>query len=209
MKKILIVGGTGYIGGAITEKLKASYFNFDVISVGRSELNVINLDSISEFYDNNVKGEIFDAIIYSVGNCPPYGFIEEVKNPLLILNPDKLNEDFNLHVTGLLRVVQMMKNNFSFNAKVLVISSGITQVPDETCPPTLFAGHYAAVKSAQDELVKWFNRDPFFIERGIFIKSLKLRAVDTPFHWKEPEELKSPFMMSLNDSSDLVLNELK
>ncbi|MEI7688755.1 MAG: hypothetical protein WCI91_01060 [Candidatus Nomurabacteria bacterium] len=208
MKKILVVGGTGFIGVAITNKLKAKYFSFNVISVGHSELDVTNLDSISKFYINNVNNEIFDGIIYSVGNCPPYGFIEEVKNPLLNLDPSKLNDDFDLHVTGLLRVIQMMKNNLSSSAKIVVISSGITMVTDETCPPTLFAGHYATVKSAQDELVKWLNRDQFFLKKGISVKSLKLRSIDTPFHWKEPVELKSPFMMSLDDASEMILKEL-
>lgn len=206
MKKVLIVGGTGAIGSVLTEKLIS--LNYNVISTGSLILDVTDLRSINNFH-LKIKYEMFGGLIYCVGHCPPFGFKEEVKHSLLELRPEKLVNDFDLHVVGLLRIVQMMKDNLSRGAKILVISSGITQVTDETCPPTLFSGNYATVKSAQDELVNWWRRDPFLKKKKISIESIKLRAVDTLFHRGSPKELKPLFLLSLDQATSLIIDEFE
>lgn len=64
--KILITGGKGYIGSALTKALSEEH---DVISIGRKDLDLTNSESVNQFFDENY----FDVILHCAN---------EIKNPL-------------------------------------------------------------------------------------------------------------------------------
>lgn len=123
-----------------------------------------------------------NAIVYTVGHCPPGGFDEAVKTPLTEQTGFQLRQELDLHVIGLGNVASELIPCLMPGGHLLVISSAITRLTDEQCPPWLHAGHYAAAKAAQDELVRWLRRDPLVKENKILIHRLAPAAVDTPFH---------------------------
>ncbi|MFA6353614.1 MAG: SDR family oxidoreductase [Candidatus Paceibacterota bacterium] len=202
-KQFLIVGGTGSIGGAIADEIFSH--SHSVVITGKKELDVTNEESIRDFFSSFPS---FDGMVYAVGSCPPKGYMKEIETPLSKIDVSRLSTDFNLHVVGLLRVVQQMKGVLKESSPILVISSGITRIPDCGCPANLYAGHYATIKASQNELVKWLRRDPFIREKGILIHRLGVGAVDTPFHEGASEELKPPILYSLEEVAKRAIKAL-
>lgn len=228
--EVLVVGGSGSIGWPICRALIAQ--GYQVISLTRGmhprpeeyalhlngtaekdQLREVNCDVV---FSNDVSDSLvlhsqtvalLSAIVYAVGDCPPGGFDNEVSIPLCNLRDHVLTNELNRQVIGLLNVMGNFHSWIQPSGHVVVISSAITRLTDATCPPWLHAGHYAAAKAAQDELVRWFRRDPNIKDRNILVHRLAPAAVDTPFH--QGCQHQPPAMLSVDDVANRVIDCLQ
>ena len=60
MKKILIAGGTGYLGSFLTETLSS----YEVTSFGSNECDLLSDKSINEYFSDKTR---YDLVIFLVG----------------------------------------------------------------------------------------------------------------------------------------------
>ena len=231
--EVLVVGGSGSIGWPICRALMAE--GYPVISMTRGlhprpEEYALHLNGTAapvrlQEINCNVIGVNCDpaldrirrqhsqyctrlsAIIYAVGDCPPGSFDNEVAVPLCDLEDGILCHALTLHVSGLLNVMRNLHTCLRPSGHVVVISSAITRLTDATCPAWLHAGHYAAAKAAQDELVRWLRRDPRIKDRHIMVHRLAPAAVDTPFH--RGCQHQPPVALSVDDVASRVIDCLE
>jgi NAD(P)-dependent dehydrogenase (short-subunit alcohol dehydrogenase family) len=222
--EVLVVGGSGSIGWPICRALIAQ--GYQVISLTRGihprpaeydmrlngttekvQLREINCSVICMDYVRLFIRRPLAAIIYAVGDCPPGKFDAAVKVPLCDIDDGILIHELNILLVGLLNVVRKLYACLQPSGHVVVISSAITRLTDATCPSWLHAGHYAAAKAAQDELVRWFRRDPNIKDRNILVHRLAPAAVDTPFH--QGCQHQPPAMLSVDDVAQRVLDALQ
>ena len=199
-KRILVVGGSGSIGGAVVEGLPergARVFASARTEVGAERL-ILRYSGVSDvtvlrihvlqpssqwgldwtaFIQNNL-----DGIVYAVGDCPPRGFDNAIKHPLNALSGEDIKYDLELHCVGFQNLMREALPVLGPSASVVAVSSAITRLTDKDCPSWLYAGHYAAATAAKDELVRWWRRDPKIQKKGVKIHRIAFGAVDTPFH---------------------------
>ena len=73
MKKICVLGSTGYIGSYLCQNLKK---NFEIISCSRKEINNFTFNkNIKHFiYGDITKHEVIDQIIKLKDRCMRYNF---------------------------------------------------------------------------------------------------------------------------------------
>lgn len=234
--EVLVVGGSGSIGWPICRALIAEGYQVISMTRGihprpeeytlhltgthkRAILREINCDVTNPFAIQQNVGRCigdgrlfqtyvrFSAIIYAVGDCPPGKFDSAVALPICDIDDGELSHELNIHLVGLLNVVRKLHVYLQPSGHIVVISSAITRLTDTTCPPWLHAGHYAAAKAAQDELVRWFRRDPNMKDRNILVHRLAPAAVDTPFH--QGCQHQPPAMLSVDDVADRVIDCLQ
>ncbi len=205
--KVLIFGAHGSIGSAVERALLLESQENSVIAPSRKEVDVTKWKDLVNLVTNGSFGKPFDAIIYSVGHCPPGEFERTVEIPLSLISNERFVAEWEMHVHGLQNVFQLLVEHILPRGCFVVVSSAITRLTNETCPPWLYAGHYAAAKAGQDELVRWMRRDPAIQGRGIKIHRLALTAVNTPFFECATRPL--PPMLSLSDVAREVLTALK
>lgn len=196
-KNVLVVGGSGFIGGAIATALEAEGCKvFRTSSTAGKEkcarLDVRDLGSIEATAMGFEAAKVqLDAIIYAVGNCPKGGFAEELGKRLTDIDPAELQKNLDLHVTGFLNVVQGLLPCLKDGGHIIVLSSSVTRLNNESAykvPRFLTIGHYAAAISAKDALIGWLRKDQQILERDIKIDRLAPPAVDSPFHEGTPKE---------------------
>lgn len=194
-KRIMVLGATGSVGRATCEALHNTC-GAHVIAVDRNaeKLQALNRDIplartclrdvTSSYHCRELsKHTNLDAIVYTVGHCPPNGFKDAVTKP--IDSPSTTNsliEELELHVLGLHRVFSHLLPNIRKNGHIVVINSAIVNVDEEQCPSWLQAGHYATAKAAQAQLIKWMRMSSQVRQNNIQIHSLAPTAIDTPFH---------------------------
>ncbi len=101
MKKILLTGGTGFIGRNIIEQLTTKY---KIYAPDRRELNIIDQNSV----DNYLKNKIFDIVIHCA-----------------ILNPSRNNEDLKENILDYtMRGLLNLKKHEKDFEKIIYIGSG-------------------------------------------------------------------------------------
>ena len=198
--KVCIFGATGSIGRAVCRSLDDQYNEeLHIAAVARTARQLVALKkefrgvkttaTLDVAKDKGALEDLvknlpdMDAVIYTIGECPPQGFAKSVSKPLTDRTLIKhLYRELNQQVIGLQRVVSTMLPHIKEGGTIVVIGSAINRVTDESCPPWLFAGHYASAKACQKEMLCWMRRDPLVKKRRIKIKYLAPAAIDTPFH---------------------------
>lgn len=228
-KNVLVVGGSGFIGGAIAKALEEE--GCKVFSTSRSGKNgFINLDEIKSGKNGFIRLDVtipatieitrlimneeavkLDAIVYAVGDCPKGGFVKELGKRLTDINPAELQKNLDLHVTGLLNVVQGLLPCLKDGGHIIVMSSSVTRLNNEPAfrvPRFLTIGHYAAAISAKDALIGWLRKDQQIVERDIKIDRLAPPAVDSPFHEGTPKEFSPPALLPVAKIVEAVMYAL-
>jgi len=225
-KTILVLGGSGSIGSAVVDNLLqlrattyASHYHdnsaviLDALSAEPSghrlipvQINVTEPETIRDFASS--AGTKFDGIVYAVGECPPQGFQKATDTPLSELPEASLEWKFHLHVYGLQYALQILLPLMKPSCRIVILTSAITRLTDDTCPPWLYAGYYAAAIAAQDELIRWWRRDPKVKENGIWLHRIAPAAVDTPFHEGSPPDRQPPSLLPISKVVDSVIAAL-
>lgn len=210
---VLVIGGSGFIGGAIARELevqghkvfktsltegRSGCARLDVMDIGSIEATTVAFESVGKL----------DAIVYAVGNCPKGGFMNEINKPLTVIDSSELRKNLELHVEGFLNVVQGLWPLLTDGGHIVVVSSAITRLNDAPAPPFLTVGHYAAAKAAQDALIGWLRKDQNILEKGIKIHRLAPPAVDSPFHVGTPEQFSPPALLPVGVISSAAVMAL-
>ena len=199
-KAYVVFGGTGSIGGAIAKQLES-------LGARVSKGSRVN-DVVKESYVRAFLGDKrFDGAVYAVGRCPPKGFDDAIQNPLSALPIELFARELEMHMKGLFVVFQELLPRLNLCAPFLVVSSAITRLTDETCPPWLYSGHYASAKAGQDELVRWMRRDSIVRNKKILIHRLAFGAVATAFY--EECIRRPPAMLPLEEAVREAIEALK
>lgn len=161
MKRALILGGKGDIGGAISHQL--SLDGFEVINVGRSDFDLKSFEQIDSYFAKN--GNDFDVVVHSAG-------LNHIKL-FEQLSDDEISESLNVNLHGFLRVTRIClphwkKNNFG---RILVVSSLYGFLARRGRLPYVMAKHAlnGAVKTLAIE----------FAEHGILVNSVSPGYIET------------------------------
>lgn len=213
MKNVhLVFGGTGYIGSAIVRNLVALEEHVMVMSSGQSDLSLLPEEEQGRLWwfqmcdvtnDWDVE-QIFDeclnranwniaSVVYCVGNCPPDGFADAVKTPLLDIHQSTLEHWFQLLPLGLARVVRCALPQMSAGSSIIVIGSASTRfLSDEKMrevPTDMHLTYYAGAMAALDAYVLGIRCTPGLL---VPVHLIKPAAVDTPFHRENTDVQKIP-----------------
>ncbi len=154
-------------------------------------------------FRNQTDGEL-DGVVYTIGHCPPQGFLDAVSVPLSQLPLRQYKNEIALHQLAVLNVFQEMLKNVKDGGCFLFLSSAITRHKGKL-PSFLHAHYHASVIAAEDWLIDGMRHDTEVIERGIKIHRIAPGAVDTPFHIGGP---KPPKMISVADVAEEVYTAL-
>lgn len=229
-KLAIVIGGSGAIGSEIVRALLEKGCHVAAISRGATGLELLrkrctHAPHLSTFVaDVRCPSDLKEvltrllrrmgqqcrlrALIYAVNRSLPEGFMEEISTPLSGDIGLKWHEAIAVHVTGFLECCRVFLPPIENGGHVVALSSAITRLTDETCPPWLYAGHYAAAKAALDELIRWLRRDPLVHEKKILVHRIAPAAVDTPFHHGTPPERRPPALLPIKTVVDEVIAAL-
>lgn len=113
-RKVLVLGGTGDIGAAITRRLILDYRD-EVISVGSKDLNLADAHSVEFFLER--YGSDFDVLIHSAGFNQP-GLFEK-------LDMKSIESTIQANLMGFLRISQSLIPYWKTQSRgnVVIISS--------------------------------------------------------------------------------------
>jgi len=227
--EIIVFGGTGSIGSAITQALYRHGHNVCVVSRHQRVRLLENIKSSGQPFGQTIRYKCADVLlsddleklsiqktppadiigaVYAVGHCPPAGFEQEISRPISEVG-ESIADEFNRHVLGLHNVAAWCLQHLRPGGFICVIGSAITRLTDVQCPAWLHAGHYAVAKAAQHEYVRWLRRDPHIREKKILVHCLAPRAVDTPFHHGSLPEHQPPVKLPMSDVIDEVLTAIQ
>lgn len=227
---VVVIGGSGAIGSEIVRALLEN--SCHVTAIGRSAVRLgilrercahpprlstfvadVRYPSTLEEAALNLVSALGErhrlrALIYAANRSLPEGFMEEISTPLSEDIGVKWQETIAVHVTGFLECCRVFLPLMEEQGHIVALSSAITRLTDDTCPPWLFAGHYAAAKAALDELIRWLRRDPLVRTRKILVHRIAPAAVDTPFHHGTPPERRPPALLPIKAVVDEVIAAL-
>lgn len=210
-KKVLLTGGSRGIGKAISEVLIKN--NYEVIMPSRSELNLLDNNSINEFIEKN-KNFKFDIIINNAG-INPLGKINEIRD-----------EDFDMTVQINLKAPLKIIKGFVENmkskkaGKIINISSiwGIVSKEGRTT--------YSITKNGINGLTKTLAVE--LGEYGILVNSVAPGYVNTELtkqnvsendaikikeniplkRFAEPEEIAKFIMFLISDENTYITGQV-
>jgi NAD(P)-dependent dehydrogenase (short-subunit alcohol dehydrogenase family) len=113
-RRVLVLGGTGDIGSAITRRLTLDYRD-EVIAVGSKDLNLADAHSIDFFLEQH--GSDFDVLVHSAGFNEP-GLFES-------LDMQNIELTIQANLMGFLRITQALIPHWKTRSwgSVVIISS--------------------------------------------------------------------------------------
>lgn len=136
MKKIAFFGGTGGLGSKVTTKLS----NYEVITVGSSNVNLSSEEQIIEFVNEND----FDILII-FSNYNYNSFLHKYTDSL-----DELSKQIDINIKGNLKLVsESLKKMREKNWGRIIIASSVT-----VDKPIMGTGIYSSCKAFFENLVK-------------------------------------------------------
>jgi len=143
MRKVLVTGATGFIGGHVVELLREK--GYDVRGISTSDGDLLD----SDFCDREVSG--CDTVIHLAWSTSPYSSILDPKN------------DIATNVNGAISLFQSCLRNGS--PKIVFVSSGGTvygstdQIPIPESHPILPLSSYGISKSTVERYLHLFHRN--------------------------------------------------
>lgn len=217
-KLAIVIGASGEIGSALSMALTSD--GCRVVGVARRLPGLQRVSDIigDSFYcysaDFTKEADVMGCFRSIIGKHGRPDFVihtaaitPDPDTPLAELSLAGWQRTFDTYVTGLFLCVRESLRSLEAGAHILAVSSAVTRIPGDQLPPGFHVGHYAAAKSAVDELCKWARREAH--ERGILLSRLAPGAVDTPFHRNAPPHRRPAAMLSLSTVAEKVTSALR
>ena len=167
-KHILITGGAGYIGTALTKRLLDEGFLitvFDNLQTGQREL----IDQRAEF----IKGDVCDSThLDEVCVTNQFHTVIHLAALKSVGDGEKYPANFTrINVMGTLNILEVMKKNHSsrlvFSSSASVYQNNKTGIYDEECPLSA-QSVYGATKLICEELIRQYERLKYINQAIIF-----------------------------------------
>ncbi len=201
---VLVIGATGAIGRALSSGFVES--GWRVVGVSRHEPSYDSLSSPESYVHltGDVTAEsavpsIFYAARRIFGSLRSVVYTPalepDVDVPLLSYPLSNWHRTMNIYASGFLSCLQQAARELPAGGHIVVLGSAVTRFDSKSLPP-LFLGHYAAAKSALNELCKWGRREAH--EKGLLLSRFSPSAVAVPFHQNAPSYRKPPAMVPLD-----------
>lgn len=113
-RRVLVLGGTGDIGAAISRKLMLDYGD-NIVAVGSKDINLADIDSVDLFLEQH--GTNFDVLVHSAGFNQPSLFET--------LNIQMIELTIQSNLLGFLRITQALVPYWKIRSQgnVVIISS--------------------------------------------------------------------------------------
>jgi len=174
IKKIVVFGGTGGIGSNIVPLLKKEY---DVISLGSNDFNVLDLQSVGDFFSQN---DDIDIVLNLTGFSYD-GFIHKYNSNDSYLNMIK---QIDVNIKGTMNIIisclpSMRKNGYG---RIILLSSVLSEMP------VMGAGVYSACKSYIDAITRSVSLENSSV--GITCNSIQLGYFDAGILYNIPEKIR-------------------
>lgn len=168
MKKIAFFGGTGGLGSKVTTKLS----NYEVITVGSSNVDLSNEEQIIEFVNEND----FDILII-FSNYNYNSFLHKYTDSL-----DELSKQIDINIKGNLKLVsESLKKMREKNWGRIIIASSVT-----VDKPIMGTGIYSSCKAFFENLVKTIALENG--SKNITANCIQLGYMDGGLLYTLPEE---------------------
>lgn len=217
MKSILIIGAGGFIGSAISERLRKEEGRMSLLfgtsSSGRSgllALDVTDLRSVEALKQWLKKNEVkLGAIIYAAGDCKPGGFYQELTTAKQDMDPAIFKKKSNIFGLGFMHVGMTLFPAMEQGGHIVVISS----TNEAEKPPYYLSDRlYGPAISAQEALISTMREDEKYLVRwrDLHIHRIAPGAVEgSPFYEGTPSEMMPKRMVSVSVVAEAVVNALK
>lgn len=196
MKKILLIGSTGFIGkGVVDSDLMSSY---TIFKAGRSKDGVdfqLDFNEIHSF-EELIFGEIkFDCIVFAQGINPS-------KN-LKDMSFEHFQSMLNINLTGPALLLKKLINNLASNACIIFLGSvAASQGSYDPSYATAKAGLFGLMKSLTREFAHLrFN----ILTLGLVEESTVYHQMTSDFRQKHADRMHNGKLISI----DQVINSLK
>lgn len=168
MKKIAFFGGTGGLGSKVTTKLS----NYEVITVGSSNVDLSNEEQIIEFVNEND----FDILII-FSNYNYNSFLHKYTDSL-----GELSKQIDINIKGNLKLVsESLKKMREKNWGRIIIASSVT-----VDKPIMGTGIYSSCKAFFENLVKTIALENG--SKNITANCIQLGYMDGGLLYTLPEE---------------------
>lgn len=171
MKKIVIFGGTGGLGYAVTQLLK----NYDITALGSKDVNVSDFYQVEKFFKDNS----FD-IVLNLSGINYDIFVHKINESHL----DKINKQIDVNIKGAINIISncltsMRKNNYG---RIIMISSVLAE------KPVVSTAVYSGCKGFIDSFVKTVALEN--VNKNISCNSIQLGYFDAGLTYKIPETFR-------------------
>jgi NAD(P)-dependent dehydrogenase (short-subunit alcohol dehydrogenase family) len=173
MKNVVLFGGTGGLGSQLFPFLERD--NYNVMVLGSKDVDVTDLESVRNFFDNNNIDIVINLSGYNYDS-----FIHKYDTS----NYDKVNKQIDINIKGTINIVsscllKMRENNYGR----IILSSSI--LADH---PVISTSIYAGCKGFIDSLTKTVALEN--ASKNVNINSLQLGYFDGGLTYKIPETFR-------------------
>lgn len=178
MNRVVIFGATGGLGSEIVKKL----INYDVVTLGSSDLDITNYEQVNEFFKNNK----FDIVINFAG----VNFDKFTHK----LNPNDLhniNKQIDVNIKGTINIVSsclpsMRENNFG---RIILISSVLAE------KPVVSTSIYSGCKGFIDSFTKVVSIEN--ASKNITCNTIQLGYFDGGMTYKIPKQIRDTILENI------------
>jgi len=202
---VILIGGSGAIGSALSEAFVRRGFAVGVLSPGLTsrledlqkrlpmvstcEADATKKTSLRRGLDSLISILGAPAVLIYCAGLPP-----DVEFPIDEYPIRQWNRTLAVYITGAFLTLREAMRVLSPGGHVVMLSSAITRFSENSLPP-IYAGHYAASKAALDELCKWTRRE--LHGHGVLLSRLAPCAVDMEGLGQAPHRVLPPVSVTL------------
>jgi short-subunit dehydrogenase len=178
MKKIVIFGATGGLGCEISKKL----IDYDVISLGSSDLDITNYEEVCNFFKTNS----FDIVINFAGVN-----FDKFAHKLTPNDTEIINKQIDVNIKGSINIVSsclpaMRENNFG---RIILISSVLAE------KPVVSTSIYSGCKGFLDSFAKTIGLEN--ANKNISCNTIQLGYFDGGMTYKIPEQIRNTILETI------------
>jgi NAD(P)-dependent dehydrogenase (short-subunit alcohol dehydrogenase family) len=190
MKKIVIFGATGGLGCEISKKL----IDYDVISLGSSDLDITNYEKVCNFFKTNS----FDIVINFAGVN-----FDKFAHKLTPNDTEIINKQIDVNIKGSINIVSsclpaMRENNFG---RIILISSVLAE------KPVVSTSIYSGCKGFLDSFAKTIGLEN--ANKNISCNTIQLGYFDGGMTYKIPEQIRNTILETIPSKRWGSIDELE
>ena len=190
MKKVIIFGATGGLGGEISKKL----IDYEVISLGSSDLDITNYKEVCKFFKTNS----FDIVINFAGVN-----FDKFAHKLTPNDTEIINKQIDVNIKGTINIVSsclpaMRENNFG---RIILISSVLAE------KPVVSTSIYSGCKGFLDSFAKTIGLEN--ANKNISCNTIQLGYFDGGMTYKIPEQIRNTILETIPSKRWGSIDELE
>lgn len=178
MRKLVIIGGTGGLGKQLAPRLS----DYDVITLGSSDLDVRDWKKVCEYFQNNPAD-----IVINLSGFNHDSFIHKLDPN----NPDKVDKQIDVNIKGNLHTINACLPYMREKAygRIIMISSVLAE------RPVISTGIYSGCKGFLDSLAKTVALEN--VSKNVTCNTIQLGYFDGGLTYNIPEAFRDQIIETI------------